>query len=179
MPTVSGSGEEVESQDEVKVFKYEGDEEESEKRSSENLTEDKSSLITETEENKSTHVPSSSSFAIASKSDGRLPEASSPFGLFGASAWGADRLGYLSPFAYAYTNGTSAMVSSPPFSASYPTGLPAATATLRRPRTTLREDYHSCSIGIVVAKPCLLTHHEIHYEVLYSHSRKMQGSITL
>lgn len=50
MPTVSGSGEEVESQDEVKVFKYEGDEEESEKRSSENLTEDKSSLITETEE---------------------------------------------------------------------------------------------------------------------------------
>nr|XP_045591527.1 protein pangolin, isoforms A/H/I/S-like isoform X4 [Procambarus clarkii] len=109
MPTVSGSGEEVESQDEVKVFKYEGDEEESEKRSSENLTEDKSSLITETEENKSTHVPSSSSFAIASKSDGRLPEASSPFGLFGASAWGADRLGYLSPFAYAYTNGTSAM----------------------------------------------------------------------
>nr|XP_053640312.1 protein pangolin, isoforms A/H/I/S-like isoform X2 [Cherax quadricarinatus] len=109
MPTVSGSGEEVESQDEVKVFKYEGDEEESEKRSSENLTEDKSSLITETEENKSTHVPSSS-FALASKSDGRLPETSSPFGLF-ASAWGADRLGYLSPFAYAYTNGTSAMVS--------------------------------------------------------------------
>ncbi|KAK8736806.1 hypothetical protein OTU49_004652, partial [Cherax quadricarinatus] len=109
MPTVSGSGEEVESQDEVKVFKYEGDEEESEKRSSENLTEDKSSLITETEENKSTHVPSSS-FALASKSDGRLPETSSPFGLFGASAWGADRLGYLSPFAYAYTNGTSAMV---------------------------------------------------------------------
>lgn len=50
MPTVSGSGEEVESQDEIKVFKYEGDEEESEKRSSENLTEDKSSLITETEE---------------------------------------------------------------------------------------------------------------------------------
>ena len=51
MPTVSGSGgEEVESQDEVKVFKYEGDEEESEKRSSENLTEDKSSLIIETEE---------------------------------------------------------------------------------------------------------------------------------
>ncbi|KAK7072343.1 hypothetical protein SK128_015578 [Halocaridina rubra] len=51
MPTVSGSGgEEVESQDEVKIFKYEGDEEESEKRSSENLTEDKSSLITETEE---------------------------------------------------------------------------------------------------------------------------------
>lgn len=111
MPTVSGSGEEVESQDEVKVFKYEGDEEESEKRSSENLTEDKSSLITETEEDKSTHVPSSSSFALASKSDGRLPETSSPFGLFGASAWGADRLGYLSPFAYAYTNGTSAMVS--------------------------------------------------------------------
>nr|XP_027221220.1 protein pangolin, isoforms A/H/I/S-like [Penaeus vannamei] len=112
MPTVSGSGgEEVESQDEVKVFKYEGDEEESEKRSSENLTEDKSSLITETEEDKSTHVPSSSSFASASKSDGRLPE-TSPFGLFGASAWGAaDRLGYLSPFAYAYTNGTSAMVS--------------------------------------------------------------------
>ncbi|KAK4289715.1 hypothetical protein Pmani_037328, partial [Petrolisthes manimaculis] len=108
MPTVSGSGEEVESQDEVKVFKYEGDEEESEKRSSENLTEDKSSLITETEEDKSTHVPSSSSFALASKSDGRLPETSSPFGLF-ASAWGADRLGYLSPFAYAYTNGTSAM----------------------------------------------------------------------
>lgn len=110
MPTVSGSGgEEVESQDEVKVFKYEGDEEESEKRSSENLTEDKSSLITETEEDKSTHVPSSSSFASASKSDGRLPE-TSPFGLFGASAWGAaDRLGYLSPFAYAYTNGTSAM----------------------------------------------------------------------
>lgn len=56
---------------------------------------------------KSTHVPSSS-FASASKLDGRLPEAS-PFGLFGASAWGADRLGYLSPFAYAYTNGTSAM----------------------------------------------------------------------
>ncbi|XP_066951794.1 protein pangolin, isoforms A/H/I/S isoform X8 [Macrobrachium rosenbergii] len=108
MPTVSGSGgEEVESQDEVKVFKYEGDEEESEKRSSENLTEDKSSLITETEEDKSTHVPSSS-FASASKLDGRLPE-TSPFGLFGASAWGADRLGYLSPFAYAYTNGTSAM----------------------------------------------------------------------
>ncbi|XP_045129771.1 protein pangolin, isoforms A/H/I/S-like isoform X9 [Portunus trituberculatus] len=111
MPTVSGSGEEVESQDEVKVFKYEGDEEESEKRSSENLTEDKSSLITETEEDKSTHVPSSSSFALASKSDGRLPETSSPFGLFGTSPWGADRLGYLSPFAYAYTNGTSAMVS--------------------------------------------------------------------
>ncbi|XP_045129764.1 protein pangolin, isoforms A/H/I/S-like isoform X3 [Portunus trituberculatus] len=109
MPTVSGSGEEVESQDEVKVFKYEGDEEESEKRSSENLTEDKSSLITETEEDKSTHVPSSSSFALASKSDGRLPETSSPFGLFGTSPWGADRLGYLSPFAYAYTNGTSAM----------------------------------------------------------------------
>ncbi|XP_071537354.1 protein pangolin, isoforms A/H/I/S isoform X4 [Panulirus ornatus] len=109
MPTVSGSGEEVESQDEIKVFKYEGDEEESEKRSSENLTEDKSSLITETEEDKSTHVPSSSSFAIASKSDGRLPDTASPFGLFGASAWGADRLGYLSPFAYAYTNGTSAM----------------------------------------------------------------------
>ncbi|XP_066951789.1 protein pangolin, isoforms A/H/I/S isoform X4 [Macrobrachium rosenbergii] len=109
MPTVSGSGgEEVESQDEVKVFKYEGDEEESEKRSSENLTEDKSSLITETEEDKSTHVPSSS-FASASKLDGRLPE-TSPFGLFGASAWGADRLGYLSPFAYAYTNGTSAML---------------------------------------------------------------------
>ena len=51
MPTVSGSGDgENESQDEVKVFKYEGDEEETEKRSSENLTEDKSSLITETEE---------------------------------------------------------------------------------------------------------------------------------
>lgn len=32
----------------------------------------------------------------------------------GASAWGADRLGYLSPFAYAYTNGTSAMVSTRP-----------------------------------------------------------------
>jgi len=106
MPTVSGAGaEEVESQDEVKVFKYEGDEEESEKRSSENLTEDKSSLITETEEDKSTHVPSSSSsFA---KLDGRLPD-TSPFGLF-ATAWGADRLSYLSPFAYAYTNGTSAM----------------------------------------------------------------------
>ncbi|KAK8406281.1 hypothetical protein O3P69_007168 [Scylla paramamosain] len=58
---------------------------------------------------KSTHVPSSSSFALASKSDGRLPETSSPFGLFGTSPWGADRLGYLSPFAYAYTNGTSAM----------------------------------------------------------------------
>lgn len=51
MPTVSGSGnEEVESQDEVKVFKYEGEEEESEKHSFENLKEDKSSLITETEE---------------------------------------------------------------------------------------------------------------------------------
>lgn len=52
MPTVSGSGnQEVESQDEVKVFKYEGEEEESEKSSSENLLkEDKSSLITETEE---------------------------------------------------------------------------------------------------------------------------------
>lgn len=52
MPTVSGSsGDDVESQeDEIKVFKYEGDEEEQEKRSSENLTEDKSSLITETEE---------------------------------------------------------------------------------------------------------------------------------
>lgn len=34
----------------------------------------------------------------------------------GASAWGADRLGYLSPFAYAYTNGTSAMVSTRPSS---------------------------------------------------------------
>ena len=52
MPTVSGSsGDDVESQeDEIKVFKYEGDEEDAEKRSSENLTEDKSSLITETEE---------------------------------------------------------------------------------------------------------------------------------
>ena len=51
MPTVSGSGDgEVESPDEIKVFKYEGEEEEKEKRSSENLTEDKSSLITETEE---------------------------------------------------------------------------------------------------------------------------------
>lgn len=52
MPTVSGSGnQEVESQDEVKVFKYEGEEEESEKSSSESLLkEDKSSLITETEE---------------------------------------------------------------------------------------------------------------------------------
>ncbi|KAK3850470.1 hypothetical protein Pcinc_042828 [Petrolisthes cinctipes] len=66
-------------------------------------------------DDKSTHVPSSSSFALASKSDGRLPETSSPFGLFGASAWGADRLGYLSPFAYAYTNGTSAMVSTRPY----------------------------------------------------------------
>ncbi|XP_076048224.1 uncharacterized protein LOC143029462 [Oratosquilla oratoria] len=111
MPTVSGSGgEEVESQDEVKVFNYEGEEEEKEKRSSENLTEDKSSLITETEEDKSTHVPSSS-FASVSKSEARLPEAS-PFGIFGPSAWGAERLGYLSPLAYAaYSNGTSAMVS--------------------------------------------------------------------
>ena len=51
MPTVNGSGsEEVSSQDEIKVFKYEGDEEESEKNSSENLKEDKSSLIIETEE---------------------------------------------------------------------------------------------------------------------------------
>lgn len=52
MPTVAGSGsQEVESQDEVKVFKYEGEEEEDEKSSSESLLkEDKSSLITETEE---------------------------------------------------------------------------------------------------------------------------------
>ena len=73
---------------------------------------------------KSGHVASSSYASSASKTDGRLPD-TPPFGLFSdhsfeagrgvadwlraTSAFGAERFGYLAPFAY-YTNG-STMVS--------------------------------------------------------------------
>ncbi|KAF2360975.1 CTNNB1 binding N-teminal [Trinorchestia longiramus] len=116
MPTVSGSsGDDVESQeDEIKVFKYEGEEEDAEKSSSENLTEDKSSLITETEQEKNGGHVASSSYATIPKTEPCRPPDTPPFGLFGPSVWGAaDRLGYFSPFPYPYTNGTSAMVSTP------------------------------------------------------------------
>lgn len=50
MPHVnSGGGDDLASTDEVKVYKDEG-EEESEKRSSENLSEEKLGLVTESEE---------------------------------------------------------------------------------------------------------------------------------
>jgi len=48
MPHAAAAGDDLASADEVKVYKDEGDEEE--QRSSENLSEDKIGLVTETEE---------------------------------------------------------------------------------------------------------------------------------
>ena len=51
MPHVnSNGGDDLASTDEVKVYKDEGEDPEEEKRSSENLSEDKLGLITETDE---------------------------------------------------------------------------------------------------------------------------------
>ncbi|XP_076330111.1 transcription factor 7-like 1-A [Tachypleus tridentatus] len=61
MPHVGGGGgDDLASSDEIKVFKDEGEEE---KRSSENLTDLKSSLVTEGEEDKNDQLPVSHSFS--------------------------------------------------------------------------------------------------------------------
>ncbi|XP_052777051.1 protein pangolin, isoforms A/H/I/S-like [Mya arenaria] len=60
MPHVnSGGNDDIYDSDEVKVYRHEGDEE-NEKKSSENLSEDKLGLVTETEENKVGEYPGNS-----------------------------------------------------------------------------------------------------------------------
>ncbi|KAK2150362.1 hypothetical protein LSH36_409g02015, partial [Paralvinella palmiformis] len=105
MPHVNSSGgDDLASTDEVKVYKDEGEEE---KRSSENLSEDKLGLVTESEEGKSSDIEGRS-FADDKASsghsqDGKLPE--------NPMFPGADRLagfGYppmITP--YPYPNGAS------------------------------------------------------------------------
>ena len=64
MPHVnSGGTDDFYSSDEVKVYQHEG-EEENEKRSSENLSEDKLGLVTETEEVRSSLAGLGFSFAL-------------------------------------------------------------------------------------------------------------------
>ncbi|XP_026688029.1 protein pangolin, isoforms A/H/I/S-like isoform X1 [Diaphorina citri] len=64
--SVSGAGDDLGSTDEVKVFKDEG---EDEKRSSENLTEDKTSLIDLTESQEKSVSPNYTSSKNTSRSD--------------------------------------------------------------------------------------------------------------
>lgn len=90
MPHVNSSGgDDLASTDEVKVYKDEGDEE---KRSSENLSEDKLGLVTESEEGKSSDIEgrsySADDKASGGSQDGKIPPEHNP--LF-------DRLG---PFGY-------------------------------------------------------------------------------
>lgn len=61
MPHVNGGGgDDLASSDEIKVFKEEGEVEEDKRSSSENLIEEKSSLVTESEEDKSIEIPGQS-----------------------------------------------------------------------------------------------------------------------
>ncbi|XP_022244604.1 transcription factor 7-like 2 [Limulus polyphemus] len=74
MPHVGGGGgDDLASSDEIKVFKDEGEEE---NRSSENLTDLKSSLVTEGEEDKNDQLPVSHSFSGSKNAlSSRLQEA--------------------------------------------------------------------------------------------------------
>ncbi|KAK2172740.1 hypothetical protein NP493_934g00003 [Ridgeia piscesae] len=106
MPHVNSSGgDDLASTDEVKVYKDEGEEE---KRSSENLSEDKLGLVTESEEGKSSDIEGRSYSAddkgSTSGQDGKPPEPP-----------GIDRrlgpLGYPIISPYPYHNGASMLVS--------------------------------------------------------------------
>ncbi|KAK3090877.1 hypothetical protein FSP39_015412 [Pinctada imbricata] len=99
MPHVnSGGSEDFFSNDEVKVYKDEGEEEQ---RSSENLSEDKLGLVTETEEGKSNGI--GSNFPGNEKSDGSRSDD-------GKSGQAQDRssgqFGYVPPYPH-YPNGSS------------------------------------------------------------------------
>nr|AKJ32478.1 TCF [Pinctada fucata] len=110
MPHVnSGGSEDFFSNDEVKVYKDEGEEEQ---RSSENLSEDKLGLVTETEEGKSNGI--GSNFPGNEKSDGSRSDD-------GKSGQAQDRssgqFGYVPPYPH-YPNGSSPLGSKfqPPMS---------------------------------------------------------------
>ncbi|GIY78759.1 hypothetical protein CDAR_117031 [Caerostris darwini] len=81
MPHVGAAsgGDDLASTDELKVFKVEGDEEE-DNRSSENLTELKTSLVTEGEEEKTANVPGSNEYGSPSKNSDCRPDSASHTG---------------------------------------------------------------------------------------------------
>ncbi|GFT98440.1 hypothetical protein NPIL_547551 [Nephila pilipes] len=80
MPHVGAAsgGDDLASTDELKVFKEEGDEEDN--RSSENLTELKTSLVTEGEEEKTANVPGSNEYGSPSKNSDCRPDSASHSG---------------------------------------------------------------------------------------------------
>ncbi|CAL1277611.1 unnamed protein product [Larinioides sclopetarius] len=80
MPHVGAAsgGDDLASTDELKVFKEEGDEEDN--RSSENLTELKTSLVTEGEEEKPTNVPGNNEYGSPSKNSDCRPDSASHSG---------------------------------------------------------------------------------------------------
>ncbi|KAG8197267.1 hypothetical protein JTE90_007515 [Oedothorax gibbosus] len=78
MPHVGSGGDDLASTDEIKVFKEEGDEEDN--RSSENLTELKTSLVTEGEEEKSSDVSVTNDYGSPSKNTDCRPDSASHSG---------------------------------------------------------------------------------------------------
>ncbi|CAH1794792.1 unnamed protein product [Owenia fusiformis] len=98
MPHVNSSGgDDLASTDEVKVYKDEGEEE---KRSSENLSEDKLGLVTETEEDKTSTIDQNYQKNGGQSQDGKSSEQMPPEQRFGP-------FNYLVPYPYHNLNGAA------------------------------------------------------------------------